>query len=146
MMYGYQKNAKAYQHSEVETADRGKLLLMVYDHCIKWCHKATTAIEQNDIEGRTKAIFKVQDGITELICSLDFEKGGEIANSLHRLYDFYNKHLTDANIKNSEKNITEVRVMLENLREGWVQAIQVVRTKNGMNLTSNQTSYVSLLG
>lgn len=145
-MYGYQRNAKNYQHSEIETADRGKLLLMVYDHCIKWCHKAQEAIRTGDIEGRTKAIFKVQDGLTELICSLDFDKGGEVAENLHRLYDFYNRHLTEANIKNSDQNVREVREMLESLRSSWENAIQTVRAKDGMNLSSTQTSYVSLLG
>ena len=148
-MYGnYGRNVKAYQKSEIETADRGKLLLLVYDHCIKWCHKASEAMVSGDIEQRTKAIFKVQDGITELICALDFEKGGEIAKNLHGLYDFYNRHLAEANLKNLEKNVEQVREMLESLRGAWVDAIQKVRVEESSSnrLANRHSSYVSLLG
>jgi flagellar protein FliS len=144
-MYG-QNNAKAYQNSEIQTADRGKLLLMVYDHCIKWCQKAIEAIEANNIEARTKAIFKIQDGITELICSLDFDKGGEVATNLHQLYDFYNRHLSEANVQNSSKHVKEVHGMLSSLRSAWDECIQNVRTRPSMNMNLNNTSYVSLLG
>ena len=136
----------AYANTNVETADRGQLLLFIYDHCIKWCKLAKEAIKDNNIEARTKAIFKVQDGLTELICALDFEKGGEIAKNLNRLYEFYNHHLSQANISNSEKNIDDVQVMMQGLRESWEQCISKVRANNSVNLRLNQQSYVSLLG
>ncbi len=144
-MYG-KNNAKAYQNSEILTADRGKLLLLVYDHCLKWCVKAIEAIEAGNIEKRTKAIFKVQDGITELICSLDFEKGGEVATNLHRLYDFYNRHLSEANVKNSAKHVQDVQGMLQNLRSAWEECIRSVRNRPSMNMNLNNQSYVSILG
>ena len=103
-----QAKIDAYRQTDVETADRGRLLLMVYDHCIKWCIAAREAIEKKQIVARTQAIFKIQDGITELICSLDMEKGGDISTNLRRLYDFYNQHLTQANIKNNAQNVEKI--------------------------------------
>ena len=143
-MYGMQ--AGTYKSQSVETADRGKPLLMIYDHCLKYCKVAIEAVQSRNIEGRTKAIFKVQDGITELICSLDFEKGGEIAKNLYRLYDFYNRHLTDANIKNSQKHIEEVQTMLTELRSAWASAVDTVRKNPDINMRMSQKSYVSLVG
>lgn len=139
----------AYKQTDVSTADRGRLLLMVYDHCIKWCTVARQAIQSNDISLRTKAIFKIQDGITELICSLDMEKGGEIAKNLYRLYDFYNNHLTEANLRNNEKNVADVQGMLESLREAWVGAIANVRQNKELATRlqpSTQRSYISMVG
>lgn len=139
----------AYKQTDVSTADRGRLLLMVYDHCIKWCTVARQAIQKGDISQRTKAIFKIQDGITELICSLDMEKGGDIAKNLYRLYDFYNNHLTEANLRNKEQNVADVQGMLESLREAWVGAIANVRQNKELAARlqpSNQRSYISMVG
>ncbi len=144
-----QAQIDSYKLTDISTADRGRLLIMVYDHCIKWCNTAREAIAAGDIGKRTKSIFKIQDGITELICSLDMEKGGEIAQNLRRLYDFYNQHLTDANLKNSAQNIEEVQGMLESLREAWIGAIANVRGNKELaaRLQQNQSnSYISMVG
>lgn len=144
-----QGKIEAYKVSDISTADRGRLLLMVYDHCIKWCVVAQEAIENKDIGKRTKAIFKVQDGITELICSLDMEKGGEISTNLRRLYDFYSQHLTEANLKNSAQNVADVQGMLESLREAWVGAISNIRGNKELATRlqpSQQKSYISMVG
>lgn len=139
-------NTRNYQNTDIATADRGKLILMIYDHCLKWCNAAIDAIQRNDIESRTKAIFKVQDGITELQCALDFQKGGEVAKNLQRLYDFYNRHLSDANLKNSIQNVEEVKTMMSSLREAWVQCFENVRKSGTVSMSSNPTSMVSLVG
>ena len=130
----------------IETADRGKLIILIYDHCIRWCKKAEDAIQAHNIEERTRAIFRIQDGLTELICSLDKEKGGRIAEDLHRLYDFYNRHISDANITNDASKILEVREMMESLREAWSTCISTVRKNKDMNMRMEQRSYVSLVG
>jgi flagellar protein FliS len=136
----------AYQMTGIETADRGKLIVMIYEHCIKWCKKATVAISSKKIEDRTKAIFKVQDGITELQCALDFEKGGEIAKNLNNLYDFFNRHLSEANTKNEAKNVQDVQQMMESLLEAWQQALINVRQNGQMQQRMTQKSYISMVG
>ncbi|HSQ42192.1 MAG TPA: flagellar export chaperone FliS [Fibrobacteraceae bacterium] len=144
-----QTKLNSYKTVEVETADRGRLLLMIYDHCIQWCVKAREAIRAGQIAKRTQAIFRVQDGITELICSLDMEKGGDIARNLRRLYEFYNFHLAEANIKNQEKNVADVQGMLERLREGWAGAIRNLSQNqelSGRLQSSRQKSCISMVG
>jgi flagellar protein FliS len=136
----------AYQNTDIETADRGKLVLMVYDHSIKWCKLAREAIREGRVQDRTKALFRAQDGITELMCALDFEKGGDIAKNLYNLYDFYNRHLTEANLQNSEKHVKEVQEMLENLRNAWVECFEIVRRSGTVNMRTTNSSFVSLRG
>lgn len=136
-----------YQKTSVETADRGRLILLVYDHCIKWCNIAKEAIQNNQSMDRTKALFKVQDGITELNCALDMEKGGEIARNLHRLYTFFGSHLTEANIKNNSQNVEEVLTMLQSLREAWSLAITDLRTSRDSTIkTAAQRNMISMVG
>ncbi len=136
----------AYTSTEIETADRGQLIVMIYDHCIKWCKKAQMSIDQGQIEARTKAVFKVQDGITELSCALDHDKGGEIAQNLYWLYEFYNFHLSEANIKNSKEHIAQIQEMLETLRVAWLEAAEQCRKTGSVDMKVNQKSYVSIMG
>ncbi|MGL1902364.1 MAG: flagellar export chaperone FliS [Fibrobacterales bacterium] len=136
----------AYTNTDIETADRGQLIVMIYDHCIKWCKKAVEAVDNNKIELRTKAIFKVQDGITELSCALDHDKGGDIAQNLYWLYEFYNYHLSEANLKNNKEHIVQIQEMLQTLREAWMDAADQCRKSGSVDMRVNQKSYVSIVG
>jgi len=138
-----------YKQTSVETADRGRLIVLVYDHCIKWCGIAREAMQVNNYGRKTLAIRKVQDGITELICSLDMEKGGEIATNLRRLYDFYNRHLVEGSLQNSEQHVADVQAMMNSLRDAWLQAIANLRQNKELAGRLNvgpQKSYVSMVG
>ena len=115
----------SYRTAAIQTSDRGKLVVMVYDHCIQWCDRALES--EGDIAARTKAITKVQDGLTELTCALDMDNGGEIAKSLWRLYDFMNWSLQKSVVQKGPKEIETVRGMLAELRGAWSQAADEVR-------------------
>ncbi len=138
-----------YKQTSVETADRGRLIILVYDHCIKWCTIAREAIQEGNIVRKATAVHKIQDGITELTCSLDMEKGGEIAQNLRRLYDFYSRHLSEGSLQNSDQHIADVQAMMQSLREAWSQAITNLRQNKEMPAqvtTAYKKSYVSMVG
>ena len=88
----------AYKETHIKTASGGKLILMIYNEAVRQLDIALESIENNKLENASNSIIKTQDLVTELIVSLDFEKGGEIANSLFSLYMFFNKQLMEANI------------------------------------------------
>jgi flagellar protein FliS len=132
----------SYQTASVATADRGKLLVMVYDHCIQWCDRA---LEIEDIEGRSRAITRVQAGLTELTCALDLERGGEIARNLWRLYDFMGWALSQALVRRIDQGIKDVRRMLSDLRSAWQIASEDVR-RNQPSLVSGQSRPLALVG
>ena len=114
--------AKRYQETHVMTASPMQLILMLYDECIQSLDRAEKAMniqEPNRIEQINNQLLHAEDIITELSVSLDMEKGGEIANNLHRLYDFMLYHLSQANLKKQLKPIVEVRKMMVDLREAW---------------------------
>lgn len=137
---------KKYQSTNIGTADRGKLILMIYDHCLKWCRIAQDHLAKKETEKYCKAIFKIQDGITELTCSLDFDAGGEIANNLYRLYTFYNRHLTQAMKEHSGKPIQEVADMMKSLRAAWAEAIEIVRKENPHTFQDVPTHQIKMVG
>jgi flagellar protein FliS len=78
------------------------------------------------IEQIGKAVVKTQAIITELMVSLDFEQGGDIAKNLFTLYTWFNQELLEANILQDLKRIDNVRSLLSDLRNTWIEVI----TKN----------------
>jgi flagellar protein FliS len=132
-----------YRTASIQTADRGKLVVMVYDHCIQWCDRAMEA--GDDVESRTKAINKIQDGITELTCALDMDKGGEIAKNLWRLYDFMNWKLQQVILRKGRADLESIREMLADLRGAWVKAAEEVR-RTQPSVVSGQMHPMALVG
>jgi flagellar protein FliS len=71
-----------YRRSSVLTADAKRLVLMCYEGAIDHLKMGKQKYVDKDFEGKAKAFIKAQDIINELRCSLDFEKGGDIAKNL----------------------------------------------------------------
>ena len=69
-------------------------------------------------------LLRAQDFITELACSLDVERGGDLAVHLGRLYEFMLYHLAKANTNRQRKPVEEVKGMLTDLRESWAKAME----------------------
>jgi flagellar protein FliS len=55
---------------------------------------------------------------------LDFNRGGEIAHSLHRLYDYMLAEFTQANLRNHPGHLEGPLRCLSTLREAWQQVAQ----------------------
>lgn len=114
---------KAYKETQIKTASQGKLIIMLYDEALRQIDTAATELASNtpSLDAVSNALVKAQDLVTELIVSLDFERGGEIARGLFSLYLFFNKQLIDANIRKDAEPLKEVHRMLTELRAAWVE-------------------------
>ena len=116
-------NPKAmnYQKVQVTTADRLKLVVMLYDGAISFLKSAINCLEKNDMAGKGIYIAKAQDIIDELNNSLNLNDGGEIASTLRKIYNFLYFYLVKANLKKDPKMIQEVIDILSSLREAWYE-------------------------
>lgn len=118
----------AYKETRVRTAGPGQLIVMLYEEAIKQCDRAIDFLDTDlkkkpaNIEKVNMAICKVQDIVTELMASLDFEAGGDIARDLFSLYVYFNRELSEANIAKDPLRIKTVRIMLADLASAWVVA------------------------
>lgn len=118
----YQANAyNAYKNNQVMAASRNKLVIMLYDGAIKNLKLAEIALEEKNIENVNTYLKKTQDIIAEFMSTLNFEAGGEVANSLYQLYDYMYRRLVRANIDKDITPILEVKKYLEELRDTWTQ-------------------------
>ncbi|MFN7685625.1 MAG: flagellar export chaperone FliS [Oligoflexia bacterium] len=122
--------ANQYKQTAIKTANRGQILIMLYETAVKNVKKASECLDRNDIAGKGQAIVKAHDIINELNNTLDFEVGGQIAKDLERLYFFMTDQLIKANIENKKEPLQQVQKLLETLLEGWRGAVDQVNRGN----------------
>ena len=120
MTNAYSEN---YLRNQIESASKEQLLIMFYEGAIRFVSRAENAIKENNIEQKNFCINKASAIITELSVTLDHEIGGQIASDLEALYDFMNRELIKANIKNSQSSLETVKTLLTDLGETWKRAI-----------------------
>ncbi len=118
---------KNYVANQVLTASPAELIMMLYDEGLRSLKKteAAFAMETPDrFETINNNLLHAQAVIQELLLSLDLEKGGDLARSLSRLYDFMLRHLRHANTEKSLQSVVEIREMLASLRESWQHVVE----------------------
>jgi flagellar protein FliS len=114
-----------YRQATVETASPGKLVVMLYDGALRFLREAVEHLEASRPKEGHFAIVRAENIVCELMSSLDFEQGGQIAKNLYAIYEFVYMHLVEGNIHKDTKRINEVIGLLSELREAWAQAVEV---------------------
>ncbi len=65
--------------------------------------------------------------IGELQNSLDMEKGGELSANLYDLYGYMIRQVNQANLKNTTDPLTEVTMLIAEIKSGWDGIPQDIR-------------------
>ncbi len=113
------KKTDSYKRSQVETADQLSLILMLYDRAILLLEKAKNEISEKNYEEKHHYLTKASNIVYELLASLDIDKGGEIADSLSRLYRFVIREILDADTNLNIKALDMAITTLSELRTSW---------------------------
>jgi flagellar protein FliS len=112
------------------TAEPKRLVLMCYEGAIGSLKKAKEKYETAEYEAKAKAVKRFQDILNELLCALDFEKGGQIATNLHAIYNYAIRRVLEADVAREIDGFDEVIGMLEELKEAW-EEISYGKQQNG---------------
>jgi len=115
----------AYEQNAVMTASPGELTLMLYNGCIKFLNQAKSAMEEKNYEMKNKYIQKAQSIISELMVTLNMDI--PVAKHMMQMYDYMNRRLIEANIKNSIEILEEVESFVIEFRDTWKEVIQINR-------------------
>ncbi len=138
------QKADSYRKMQIETADPATLILMLFDRAIVLLDKAKNEIIEKQYEEKGHSLAKANEIIAELSAALDMERGGEIATSLSRLYNFVMREIIDADMNLNTNAIDNARRIVSELRESWA------RIKDNPNVepqnTDNATAKVDLSG
>lgn len=118
---------QAYKQNSVSTASPGELTLMLYNGCLKFLGKAKIAIQDKNIEEKNLNMQKAQNIIKELMVTL--KPDYDIANQMMAMYEYMNRRLIEANIKNDIGIVEEVEGYVIEFRDTWKEVIRLNRQK-----------------
>jgi flagellar protein FliS len=146
----YTNALSAYRETRIKTASQGQLVIMLYDEAVKHLDRGLDLLGMNTtgkkdpgkIEQISKAIIKTQEIITELMVSLDFEQGGDIAKNLFSLYNWFNQELLEANVKQDMRRVTIIRNMVNELRGAWSE----IAAKTSTETRANSPAGINIAG
>src|ERR1700682_1843189 len=93
---------QAYRERRNMTAGPLDLIRLLYQGAMDAVAKARTHLAKGEIVERSAAITKAMEILTELTGALDHQAGGEISQSLERLYGYMLQRLLEANLKQSD--------------------------------------------
>lgn len=130
IIVAYPNAYAAYRETGVKTASQGKLIIMLYEEACRQLKNAEELFQDGDkippknVEKLNKCIVRSQEIITELMVSLDMERGGEIAKNLMALYAWFNQQLLEANINRKREKIASVHKMMSDLCGAWNTAVE----------------------
>jgi len=119
-----------YRVNQIRMASKEQLLIITYDIGIRSCAAAERAIAANDPEQINLNLQRAQAVVRELMVTLNLERGGDVAASLMRLYDYMYCQLVDANVRKDAAAVSAVRAMLEELKATWTEAIAKLKLES----------------
>ena len=117
--YGNYQNA--YKKASVNTLDQTKLIIMLYDGAIKNASFAVEHMKSGQIEKVHDCLIKTKNIVTELMATLNMDKGGDIAKNLQSLYSYMFSQLIEANMNKKTEPVVIVIDLLKELRAAWTQ-------------------------
>jgi len=133
---------RSYKETQIKTATPSRLVVMLYDGALKYLGLALEALDARHqrYDRASEYLIRTQDIITELMVSLDFDQGREIARNLFNLYLWMNHQLLQGNITKSCVPLEQVKKLLVELRGVWVEVADkpglesVPRAAGGVNI------------
>jgi flagellar secretion chaperone FliS len=125
MSYGaFAKQAARYREAEVLSASPAQLVVIVYEHLLTNLRRARLLGGATEIAARSDALERARAALTELMVTLDHERGGDVAARLASLYGFMLGELTTLGVKPSPDRLDRLVALVSELRDAFAQAGQ----------------------
>jgi flagellar protein FliS len=131
-------------HTSVFSADSGQIIILVYDRIFDHLKVAKLALESGEyaIEPFSKAHDLIQQG---LLACLDYENGGDVAQSLGAVYEWSLREILNARLAKSAEKVQDVLDVLAPLYEAWLalapkESIPSLRFAEGVGETASRAA------
>jgi flagellar protein FliS len=105
--------------SKVNSSNPHSLVAMLLDGLLEKLARAQGALERGDLNNKGVALSSGIRIIDGLRASLDYQRGGDIANNLGSMYDYMERRLVEANAKSDSKIVAEVVSLVNEIKDGW---------------------------
>jgi flagellar secretion chaperone FliS len=114
----------SYREMEIQAASAEKLVCIVFEQLVVNLERARIAMERKDVELRVDSLRRARNIVAELLSTLDFERGGSLANQLADLYQFMLYELVDIGQRGDVVTMRKLVNIASQLRDGFVGAQQ----------------------
>lgn len=101
-------------------------VVYLYSHLLVQLRQAARYLETGEVLPRNQAAVKAREIVGELLFSLDFDAGGEIAANLGRLYEFLIWELTQFEFHPDRNRLAKATTIVSTLHEAWEGAARQV--------------------
>lgn len=122
-MRAYTRAAQSYGSVQlvtgVATADNVQLIQMLFDGLTESLATARGHIQNDSIEGKSKALARAGRIVVGLQGALDFDRGGELAHNLNDLYGYMTRRLLHVNAYNDLEALEEVAGLVRDISSAW---------------------------
>jgi len=118
-----------YLQAKVMTATPGELLLMLYDGALRFCRQAAAHLEHGKPDQARRPLGRTLAIVQELHGMLNPSQAPELCARLESLYLFSEQRLLEALATGEAIPVREVEKVLEQLRQGWVEAVDQVEAR-----------------
>lgn len=110
---------QSYTKAQVRTDDPQKVLILLFEGIISFLNKAHSEIIEKQYLPAHDNFMKAKNIIVELMCALDMEQGGEIAQNLYNLYWFLFEKIVEADYTKNTATIDMIIPVIRTLKSGW---------------------------
>jgi flagellar secretion chaperone FliS len=120
----YSMNNAAAQYKRINSegalnASPYQLIQMLMNGALERLIQAKAAMERGDVALKGQLIGKATDILTGLQSSLDPKHSPDLVDKLNALYDYMQRRLFEANIKNDPGMIDEVSDLMRTVKSSW---------------------------
>ncbi len=113
--------AKIAYTNAAANVSKTRQVVMLYDGLIRMVQQVKTAMENNEIEKRYNLLQQACNVILGLQASLDFERGGEIAQLMDKYYSSIDARLISLHRRQDIAVADQVVKELKMMRDAWVE-------------------------
>lgn len=125
MSYGaLAKQASRYREAEVLTASPARLVVIVYEHLLVNLRRARLLVGETESNARSESLERARAALTELLVTLDREKGGELASRLASIYTFMLGELAVLGVRPNARGIDAIISLVTELHEAFAHVAQ----------------------
>lgn len=117
--------SEQYQKVQIETASKADLLLLTYEGTVRAMIRAARACKMGHQSKARLEILNAMAGVIELMGTLNFEVGGDLATSLQSLYLYVMERLRAAVVSLDAAPLEESRHIMSSLLQTWRKALGV---------------------
>lgn len=106
-------------HGNAAYASPHHLIQMLLDNVLKKVSAAKGCMLQGSVAEKCEHISRAMALVEGLRLGLDKQNGGDIAQNLEDLYDYIERQLLQANMKNNPAILDEISSLLNEIKIGW---------------------------